>query len=72
MMARSDLRISDLKQRTPTTTRMMNVKIPAHVSDTIARLATELGASKTEIVTVLLNHGLERAAKVGIHTKPGK
>jgi hypothetical protein len=46
-------------RREPTPWRLMNVKIPAHQSDAIARLARQFGASKTEIVLVLLKAGLE-------------
>jgi hypothetical protein len=59
---RSELRIADLKRRMPTTTRLINVKIPAHLGAAIDRMAKELGASKTEIVIALLNAGLDRAA----------
>jgi hypothetical protein len=37
----------------------MNVKIPAHLSDAIQRVAKEIGASKTEVVIALLNEGLD-------------
>lgn len=58
---RADLRLSHLKQREYTTSRLMNVKIPAYVSDAIQKVASELGASKTEVVIALLNEGLEVA-----------
>ncbi len=63
-MDRSALRITNLKRRTSAAKRVMNVRIPAPLSDNISRLASEHGASKTEIVLVLLNQGLERAAKL--------
>lgn len=63
MNERSQLRIADLKQRRPSGSRMMNVKVPSHQAQAIARLATELLASKTEIVVALLNAGLEIASK---------
>ena len=59
---RSELRIADLKRRVPTTTRLINVKIPVHLGTAIDKLANELGASKTEIVIALLNAGLDKAA----------
>jgi len=59
---RGDLRLADLKARERTTSRLMNVKIPAYVSDAIQRVAKDLGASKTEVVIALLNEGLEVAA----------
>jgi hypothetical protein len=57
---RSTLRIADLKRRQPIGSRLMNVKIPVPQWDAIARLAQKFGASKTEIVIVLLNAGLDR------------
>lgn len=59
---RADLRLSDLKKREYSTSRLMNVKIPAYVSDAIQKVATDLGASKTEVVIALLNEGLNVAA----------
>jgi hypothetical protein len=46
----------------------MNVKIPMHEHDAIARLAKQLGTSKTEVIVALLNAGLEQATKL----HPGK
>ncbi len=60
---RGELRLSDLKKREYSTSRLMNVKIPAYVSDAIQKVAEDLGASKTEVVIALLNEGLEQAAK---------
>ena len=59
---RSELRLSDLKKREYTSSRLMNVKIPAYVSDAISKVATDLGASKTEVVIALLNEGLDAAS----------
>ena len=56
---RSDLRLMDLRRRERGTSKLMNVKIPSHVSDAIQRVAKELGASKTEVVIALLNEGLD-------------
>ncbi len=53
-----DLRLQDLMKRERSASRLMNVKIPAYVGDAIERLATEVGASKTEVVIALLNEGL--------------
>ena len=50
--------------KTQYTRRLVNVKIPARLSDAIARVARELGTSKTKVVIALLNAGLERAAKI--------
>ncbi len=56
---RSDLRLTDLRRRNKGTSKLMNVKIPTHVSDAIQRVAKALGASKTEVVIALLNEGLD-------------
>lgn len=56
---RSDLRLTDLQRRGKGTSKLMNVKIPAHVSDAIQRVAKDLGASKTNVVIALLNEGLD-------------
>ena len=61
-MQRSNLRLRDLKDRKPTASRLMNVKIPAYLSDAIQKVAEDLGASKTEVVIALLNEGLEVAS----------
>ena len=58
---RGELRLSDLKNRDRTPSKLMNVKIPLYVSEAIQRVATDLGASKTEVVVALLNEGLEMA-----------
>ena len=69
---RSELRITDLKRRVPTTTRLINMRIPAPIGAEIDRLADKLGASKTEVVIALLNAGLDKAAKKlsGLPTRP--
>ena len=56
---RADIRLGDLRGREHTTSKLMNVKIPAEVSDRIQRVATSLKASKTEVVIALLNEGLD-------------
>ncbi|MFI5394542.1 MAG: hypothetical protein ACHQ9S_03325 [Candidatus Binatia bacterium] len=62
--ARSNLRIADLKRRQPSSRRLINVKIPAHQADAVARLADQLGTSKTEVIVALLNTGLEMTGKL--------
>jgi hypothetical protein len=59
---RAGLRIRDLKNRQFSRSRLMNVKVPMHVSDAIERVADGFGASKTEVVIALLNEGLVAAA----------
>ena len=59
---RSELRLNDLKNRERSVARLMNVKIPARVSDAIERVARDLDASKTEVVIALLNQGLTVAS----------
>ena len=61
---RSNLRITDLKARKPTTTRLINVKIPGHIVEAINRLAEELGTTKTEVIIALLEAGLEQGGKI--------
>jgi hypothetical protein len=56
---RADLRLTDLRGREKSPSKLMNVKIPAHVSDAIQKVARDLGASKTEVVIALLNEGLD-------------
>jgi hypothetical protein len=56
---RADLRLQDLKGREKGLSKLMNVKIPAHISDAIQNVAKNLGASKTEVVIALLNEGLD-------------
>ena len=57
---RSNLRLDDLKQRQPNARRtLLNVKVPAHIVEGIAEIATRVGASKTEVITALLNTGFD-------------
>ncbi len=58
----ADLRLRDLKERQPGSSRLMNVKIPAHVSEAIEKVARDLRASKTEVVIALLNEGIEASS----------
>jgi hypothetical protein len=60
---RSKLRLSDLKTRTPTGSRLMNVKLPIEIITAIDRLAKQLSASKTSVIVALLNEGLAMAQK---------
>ena len=60
---RSKLRLSDLKTRTHTGTRLMNVKVPIEVVTAIDRLSKQLNTSKTNVVVALLNEGLAIASK---------
>jgi hypothetical protein len=69
---RADLRLTDLRGREKGASKLMNVKIPAHVSDAIQRVARDLGASKTEVVIALLNEGLDVSAKSLKGWKPPK
>ncbi len=56
---RSSLRLTDLKQRQPVASRLMNVKVPGQLADAITEIATHLGTSKTMVVVALLNTGLD-------------
>jgi len=42
-------------------TKLMNVKVPSHVLSRIDRVASTLGATKTEVVIAILNEGLQTA-----------
>jgi len=64
--ARSELRLSDLKARQPVSDKLMNVKIPAHLAETIDKLARTLNVSKTAVVVAVLNEGLNAAARVKV------
>jgi len=69
---RADLRLNDLRGRERSASKLMNVKIPAHVSDAIQKVARDLGASKTEVVIALLNEGLDVSAHSLKGWKPPK
>lgn len=60
---RSNLRLSDLKTRTPTGSRMVSLKVPVGVAAAIDQLAKQLKATKTSVVIALLNEGLAVAQK---------
>lgn len=61
--SRSELRLADLKAHRPVGSRLINVKVPIHIADAIAKLASTLNVSKTEVVEALLNEGLARVKK---------
>jgi hypothetical protein len=61
---RSDLRIADLRRRDSGMSKLMNVKIPASLSDAIDRVVSELDVPKTDVVIALLNEGLDRSGVV--------
>ena len=57
---RSGLRLADLKRRQPDAPRLLNAKVPAHIAEAIAGIATRVGASKTEVFVALVNAGLDQ------------
>lgn len=69
---RADLRLKDLRGREKSPSKLMNVKIPANVSDAIQNVAKQLGASKTEVVIALLNEGLDITSQQLKGWKPPK
>jgi hypothetical protein len=59
-----NLRLDDLVsrgKRGSESTRLMNVKVPANVLGRIDKVASSLGATKTEVVIAILNEGLDSA-----------
>jgi len=60
---RSNLRLKDLKAKTPTASKLMNVKVPVDTLDGIDRLAKKLNATKTNVVVALLNEALAVVGK---------
>jgi hypothetical protein len=56
---RSNLRLTDLKQREPEGGCLINAKVPAHVADAITEIAAHVGTTKTDVVVALLNTGLD-------------
>ena len=50
---RSNLRLKDLKARTQTATRLMNVKLPLDITSAVDRLSKKLNASKTQVIVAL-------------------
>ncbi len=69
---RADIRLVDLRGREHVRSKLMNVKIPAEVSNKIHQVADELKASKTEVVIALLNEGLDVSAPVLRNLKTAK
>jgi len=67
-----NLRLNDLLtrgRRGRETTKLMNVKVPANVLERIDQVATNLGATKTEVVIAILNEGLTTAERELKHWK---
>ncbi|MFN8624392.1 MAG: hypothetical protein U0587_00145 [Candidatus Binatia bacterium] len=63
-MRNPNLRLNDLVSRGRKgreESKLMNVKVPEHVLARIDRVATNLGATKTEVVIAILNEGLDTA-----------
>jgi len=63
-MRNPNLRLNDLVTRGRKgreESKLMNVKVPAHVLARIDRVAGHLGATKTEVVIAILNEGLDTA-----------
>ena len=63
-MRNPHLRLTDLVSRGKRgreESKLMNVKVPANVLARIDRVASNLGATKTEVVIAILNEGLETA-----------
>ena len=63
-MGNSTLRLNDLVNRGKQgreLTKMMNVKLPPSVLESIDRVSSHLGATKTEVVIAILNEGLDAA-----------
>jgi len=60
---RSNLRLSDLKTRKASATKLMNVKVPIDVVSAIDQLSKQLRVTKTSLVVALLNEGLAVAQK---------
>jgi len=63
-MRNPNLRLDDLVSRGKRgreETKLMNVKVPATVLSRIDRVASSLGATKTEVVIAILNEGLDTA-----------
>jgi len=63
-MRNPNLRLNDLVtrgKRGREESKLMNVKVPANVLARIDKVASNLGATKTEVVIAILNEGLEAA-----------
>jgi hypothetical protein len=60
---RSDLRLAELKARTPERQVTINMKIPQSLDSTLRDLAQRLGTSRTHLMIVLLQDGLEAAPR---------
>ena len=60
---RSQLRIADLKGGNNGASKVLSVRVPAHILEAIDQVAKELDASKTDVTVALLNEGLHRVRK---------
>ena|ERR1043166_291880 len=63
-MRNPNLRFNDLVgggKTGPEESKLMNVKVPSNVLARLDRVASHLGATKTEVVIAILNEGLEKA-----------
>ena len=62
MPSRANLRVADLLQIEPDSpSRLMNVKLPMLLFETIEKIARDIGVSKTAVVLALLADGLDTA-----------
>jgi hypothetical protein len=61
----ADLRLNDLYQAPldPSSTRLVNLKIPANLLARVHDIARKLGVTKSAAIIALLNEGLAEAAK---------
>jgi len=69
---KGDLRLRDLRRRERRTSKLMNVKVPVRINDTIQKVAGDLGVSKTDVVIALLNEGLDVSDRFLKGWKPKK
>ena len=60
---RSDLRLAELKARTPERQVTINMKIPQSLDTALRDLARRLGTSRTHLMIVLLQDGVEQGIR---------
>jgi hypothetical protein len=60
---RSDLRFAELKARTPERQVTINMKIPQSLDSALRELAQQLGTSRTHLMIVLLQDGVEQGIR---------
>ena len=61
---RSDLRLAELKARTPEERRVtINMKIPQSLDSALCALAQRLGTTRTQLVIALLQDGVEQGIR---------